>query len=176
AGVAGRAALLLLIATFLLHDLLYCVVTGVVAIWLGHRAFRHEIPPHASWIAFGASCVVIALALTWDVLMRIYSAGRPYEVISGAPLVEMARRLTRDSALPALLLTGVWLYAFLSRHANRALHVTAAAGLGCLLLTPVTWIQWTHVTFTASLYRAFEPWRERIAPGTEVLWLKDPLY
>jgi hypothetical protein len=176
AGTAARAALLLLIATYLLHDLLYCVAIGVAAIWLARRACHESISPRASRIAFACATALLALAAAWDGLMRLYSIGRPYEVVSGPWLVEMARRLARDSALPALLLSGLWIYVFRSRHLHRGALVTALAGLVCLLLAPVTWTQWTQVNFTPQLYRAFQPWRERIAPQTEVLWLKDPLY
>ena len=176
AGTAARAALLLLIATYLLHDLLYCVAIGAAAVWLAHRACHESISPRASRIAFACATALLALAVAWDGLMRLYSAGRPYEVVSGFELVEMTRRLARDSAMPALLLSALWIYLFRSRHRHRRALVTVVAGLVCLLLAPVTWTQWTQVSFTAQLYRAFQPWRERVAPQSEVLWLKDPLY
>ncbi len=198
AHAAGRAALLLLIATYLLHDLLYCLPIGASAVFLSRRAGSASRSgsspvspasplPSASpalpagqestavrlavWCALG----LVGVALAWDVLMRVYSAGMPFEPVPGAPGIEMARRLMRDSALPALLLSGVWSYTFFSHQRIRCAVVSATACLGCLLLLPVTFAQWTHVGLTAGLYRAFQPWRQRIAPEAEVLWPKNPL-
>jgi hypothetical protein len=187
AGSLGRAALLLLAATYLLHDLPYCVPVGVLAVVLAWRlpdGPANAAPPAAAEpaTARGARLAVVfawgvfSVALAWDVLMRVYSAHRPYGGVSGAPVIEILRRLTRDSALPALLLACLWRYAYGSRRPNRSAVLASLAALGCLLLMPVTVSQWTHVTFTAGLVRAFQPWRQQIAAGAEVLWPDDPLY
>lgn len=172
-GFGGRAALALLAAAWLAHDLIYCIPIGLAAIAVARAAARPESLVHRRACWYGALALAV-IGIGWDVVLRIYSLQFPY---GPAPhsAAETVHRLTRDSVLPGLLLTLCWWLAFGQPAPWRRWLLALTSACVAVVVLPLNCLQWSHCDFTRQAFQAFEPWRNRIAADAEVLWVRDPL-
>lgn len=176
-GALGRAALALLIALYIAHDVLYAMPAALLIWAFAWRAGDATVPTRGLFMGLVVlSIAALSFALWWDLRLRYYSLYTAYFSVPGHVLIELARRLTRDSALPALLLLGTWVWLFARPSRIRPWSVAAVGLLSSLALLPVTASQWSQTDFSDELIATYSPWRALITPGAEVLWVENPLY
>lgn len=176
----ARAALLMLLAEYLLIGETYSVHLGALALallWLSLR-FGVRMPANYQRLALWGGVLVLALALSvlsTDRLLPSQFNSFPRQQINAHLWVKRVLAVC-DGGFAGIAL--VLLFAWALRPARRAwiapalLIVSAAA---CCALAPVTWSAWTQVTYEPTDKALFASWRAKIPPGTEVLFPENPL-
>jgi hypothetical protein len=177
-GLLGRTALALLLTVYFFEDEIYAPLIGlmaVVAAWLAFKPPGFVRLSHQRLIFWGA-VLALVIGVGWDFANRFVYAKIPYVQFAGLPpVVTTIRRITRDSFFPALLMTGCWWLVFQVRWQTPRFALLAMGLVGFATTAELAVTRYSFHSYPSSLYAAFSPWRQLIAPGSEVLWTGDPL-
>ena len=114
--------------------------------------------------------IVAILSVLFHAALVVLGANAVADNSNAPAIAKTAFGLARTGALPAAAFIGVSLLV------HRARALTAA---GCIVilaaLAPTAIRDWRTRTYGPEAFSAFETWRARIPPGTEVLWFDSPL-
>ena len=175
ASSLARAAVILIIAASLLHDLPIAPPVLVLgSLVCAASARRLTNPRHARLILLGSGAVLVLAALMS--LLPHTLANAPDQAVLTLPghIAQWMRKWAGGGLLYAVLL-GLALAAA-ERHSTAAntLVLGAAAALVCIL-APVGWQSWTSYRYTADLRERFSQWRNAIPAHAEVFWTTSPV-
>ncbi len=87
--------------------------------------------------------------------------------------IGQGQALFLNGVLPALILIlAAWMVDRKFRHTS--LPIAALGIAACLFVLPYGIKTWTQIHYPQERYAMFEPWRQAMAPATEVLWPDPP--
>lgn len=180
-SVLGRASMLLLLAQYLLMSEHYAPLIAVLTFGVLTLSLlaAPRIPPQYQRHAVLGASLVFLLALVVAIANYFVLAHYRYfpdQLISGPVWLKNLREAARNGlasfvllAVVALLAAGAW-----RRATAPALLLLGA--LACAVLAPPSWSVWTRVLYQDADKALFASWRSLIAPGTEVLFVDNPLF
>jgi len=180
-SVLGRASTLLLLAQYLLVSEHYA--TLIAALSLAVLALTllaaPRIAPQYQRLAWLGALLILLLALVVAIGNYFVVAHYRYfpDQLFSAPIwLKTLREAGRSGlasfvllALLAGLTAGAW------RRATAPLLLLLAIA-GCIALAPLSWDQWTRVTYQDADKARFASWRALIPQGSEVLFTENPLF
>jgi len=173
-GETGKAAGLLLVATWLLREESFSPLVAALCLvmTLTPSAF---LPQRARRLTLIGTCLLFAFAVLWCAAnLALFATAIP-EDGSGPHYIRIMRAWSRDGSIPAATLLGVWLICSRLRSWPSVATASVTALGAIAVIAPTAAAEWTHIAYTPELYRAFEPWRRLIPPGTDVLWTDSPV-
>ena len=171
-GDGGRAAVLLLSAAWFVQAdalMLIPLVAGCLCLTPYARAMNaHD----ARVVLYGASITLTVCAAIWVAHQYPLLRGPSIAVMTSkahyAQRIGQFQVIATSSALP-LVLVLLWMgLRHVSIRSGQLITLLGAAL--CVGLAPHAWSNWTQVVYSAQRIAAFEPWRQIIPAGTEVLF------
>jgi hypothetical protein len=127
-------------------------------------------------LILGGSIALAIGGLVWDAFNRPLFEKMPFMAFHSLPVITQLRSYAHDSLFPVLLMGILWLLIFQSVRALNVRLLLVGSALACGSLVPAVIARWTVDDYPQSIYAAFAPWRQRIAPGADVLASASPLF
>ncbi len=178
----GRVIGLLLISLWTLRDEVQSLYLAPIALGFAFAVkARIAIPPERQRQLEMGAWAALALSLTWALINLRMSALALRDESAAPELLRTVRTWTRDGLLPALVLGAMLALGNLARSSRPPMAglcgYGSAIGITILLavLAPMGFDQWRHREFTDQTHERFAAWRAAIPPGTEVLWIGNPV-
>jgi hypothetical protein len=173
AGPLARCALLLIAGAWCAHYGTPSLIAASLAMMAAAFASRAISAPSA-WLLMWGSWGVLILILASHLATSLQGLNDGLsQSVSLSTWFDRLRTFLRPGIIPGLLLIagGYLVRRVPSRLTFAALSLTA---LSCLtLFAPESVSTWTTGRFTGALQESFAPWRSRIAPGSDVMWVSD---
>jgi hypothetical protein len=173
AGAAARATLLVLAALWVARDdslappLLVILITFAVV-----TASGRANAVHTRWMQIAAGAL-LALAALAAIAGNLFIFEGAYEDTWGSTAVDQLRSFCADGVLPVAVVLAA--LALMARSGlGGAITTTVLLAIGSLALAPDVYATWGRVQFSDALFASFEPWRARIPPRSEVIWIESP--
>ena len=171
-GIGGRSTAVLLACGWIFSSNIFALVAALAA--LGSLAWTPRLKAGEARLVFWGACGMLAIALLWRLASNLQFTDAHYLDLNIALWLRRAMSFARDgSAVMALLILTWLLHRASPRLGLAALALAALAGIAALL--PQTWATWTHREYPPPRIAQFAAWRERIPPGSNVLWPESPL-
>jgi hypothetical protein len=173
-GMLARTAVVALLAAFLLADERFALHTALVAtILVAIGPFVRK--EHSSMrLVFAGMVAVLVLAAVINLTSSVIVARARIDHSAVPEWLQQLRAVSGTGVLPAVVLLGCgWLLAR-ARPAGLVAATIASASVAILFAWSAL-PQWSSSPYSPAVRAAFEDWRARIPPRTEVLWFENPL-
>jgi hypothetical protein len=166
-----RCAALLLAASWLVPSENLALLIGPLAM----TAIAYcglDLDERKTRLLLWGSRAVLGIALCAGVAVSVLSLSAGTYNISVSPLLDLLRGAGSGGALiPIVLVTGYLICRFADDRTLIALSVTLAILVTAAIVpTARTWLA---IHYDDELKAAFDEWRERIPPGSDVMWAAD---
>jgi hypothetical protein len=175
-SAAGRLAVLLGVAAWLLHDesagLPLMLAAAAVAIVAARGA---AVSPRVAKACLIAGIAVVVVAAAVHLLSLYQSVTATFGQSSGSRMIRILQNLRETGQVPAVIFCA--LVALVRRARERMLFIAAAAGSVAMIMVLLAGFGAASaaVRARAGEHAALAGWRAMIPPGVEVLWFDDPL-
>ena len=179
----GRALAFVLVAESALMGERYSAAIAPIALLLlgllvAQRSGR-QIPLRHQRLALYGSGLILTLSLIVlisDLLPAINFDFFPHQQFAAPHWARRTRELLHNGTL-AFALLGVFAWAAWPRANRWSLPVLlAVCAAACCAMVPMTWQAWSRITFAPAEMQQFAEWRDKIPPGSEVLFPEDPIF
>jgi hypothetical protein len=176
-GSMGRTALALIASAYCLQDSFSCMPIAALAVTAAAfaRPSGKLLTARVQRMLLAGALALLLVGAVWNISNGLLSIQHPLEQSAGPAFAARFRALANGCLIAPLLLSAVWWFG-VYRGAAVTRAVACVAGLlGCAVVLPSSVSAWTHVTYSPTLVGAFDRWRNKIALGTEVLFVGSPL-
>jgi hypothetical protein len=144
----------------------------VDGIWMAPRTVKSKFEVYI----VGLSVLVVAITAAWTAATAFSALTIDLGFRQEQAVVERLRTMFGLSSAAVASLFAAWYLVFKSP--GNLTHRISAVGLLAVSLPLagyVTWAQWVKPTLTVEAPGVFDDWQRTVPPGTEVMWLWDPV-
>lgn len=171
--LAGRTAMLLLIAAWIFGSNVNGLIAAVAALFT--LAVMNRLKPgEARPMAYGAGGLLV-IAVVWRVATNLEFTDAMYMEPSLPWWFRKTVSFAQDGCVAMAIFALAWTLAHRPRGRGALVAIGGLALALCTALLPQTWENWTEPEYPASLIARYATLREHIPSGADVFWPDSPL-